>query len=124
MKGNDWRQLEQSLKEGEAYIESLGYQRYWQEILPAKLRREMATLKLEEAVLEASANGPAGPHADVPRLAWLAYQERAFEGLNIELTRAAPSTVSVDGALAILAEVLQEEQEELSEEYRRRFGRR
>ena len=128
MKGNDWRQLEQALeqalKEGEAHLESLGPQRYWQEILPAKLRREMAILKLEGAVLEASANGPDGPHADVPRLAWLAYQERAFEGLNIELTRAAPSTASVEGALAILAEVLQEEQEELSEEYRRRFGRR
>ena len=75
-------------------------------------------------MLEASANGPDGPHADVPRLAWLAYQERAFEGLNIELTRAAPPTVSVDGTLAYLAEVLQEEQEQLSEEYRRRFGRR
>ena len=124
MKGNDWRQLEQTLREGEAYLESLGHQRYWQKILPAKLRREMATLKLEEAVLEASANGPDGPHADVPRLAWLAYQERAFEGLNIELTRAAPPTVSVDGALASLAEVLQEEQEQFSEEYRRRFGRR
>ena len=124
MKRNDWRQPEQTLREGEAYIESLGHQRYWQEILPAKLRREMATLKLKEAVLEASANGPDGPHADVPRLAWLAYQESAFEGLTIELTRAAPSTVSVDGALAILGEVLQEEQEELSEEYRRRFGRR
>ena len=124
MKRNDWRQLEQTLREGEAYIEFLGHQRYWQEILPAKLRREMAILKLEGAVLEASANGPDGPHADVPRLAWLAYQQRAFEGLNIELTRAAPPTTSVDGALAILAEVLQEEQEELSEKYRRRFGRR
>ena len=124
MKGNDWHQLEQTLREGEAYLESLGHQRYWKEILPAKLRREMATLKLEGAVLEASANGPDGPHADVPRLAWLAYQERAFEGLNIELTRAAPPTVSVDGALASLAEVLQEEQEQLSEEYKRRFGRR
>ena len=44
--------------------------------------------------------------------------------MNVELTRAAPLTVSIDGALACLAEVLQEEQEELSEEYRRRFGRR
>ncbi len=124
MGGNDWRQLEQALREGEAYIESFGHQRYWKEILPANLRREMATLKLEAAVLEASANGPDGPQADVPRLAWLAYQEKAFEGLTIKLTRAAPSTVSVDGALAYLAEVLQEEQDELSEVYRRRFGRR
>ena len=119
MKGNDWRQLEQALKEGEAHLESLGLQPYWQEILPAKLRREMAILKMEEAVLEASADGPDGPHADVPRLAWLAYQEDALEGVNIELTRAAPSTVSVDGALAYLSEVLQEAQDQLSEEYRR-----
>ena len=84
----------------------------------------MATLKLQYAVVEASANGPAGPAADMPSLTWSAYQEKAFEGLNIELTRAAPSTVSVDGALAYLVEVLQEEQEELSEEYGRRFGRR
>ena len=119
MKGNDWRQLEQALKEGETHLESLGLQFYWQEILPAKLRREMAILNLEEAILEATAYGPDGPYAEVPRLAWLAYQERVFEGLNVELTRAAPSTVSIDGALAYLAEVLQEEQEELSEEYRR-----
>ena len=124
MKDNDWRQLEQALKEGEAHLQSLGLQRYWQEIHPAKLRREMAILKLEEAVLEASADGPDGPHADVPRLGWLAYQKRAFEEVNIELTHAAPPTVSIDGALAYLAEVLQEEQDELSEEYRRRFGRR
>ena len=124
MKGGNWHLLEQWQKEREAYLESFGHDRYWQGILPAKLRREMATLKLEEAVLEASANGPDGPYADVPRLAWLAYQERTLEGLNIELTRAAPSTVSVDGALAYLAEVLQEKQEDLSEEYRRRFGRR
>ena len=124
MKASDWRLMEQLLKEGEAYLESFGHQRYWQEIHPAKLRREMAIPNLEEAVLAASADGPDGPYADVPRLAWLAYQERAFEGLNIELTRAAPSTVSVDRALAYLAEVLQEEQDELSEEYRRRFERR
>ena len=102
----------------------MAIQRYWQEILPAQLRREMALFKLEEAVLEASADGPDGPQADVPRLGWLAYQKRAFEEVNIELTRAAPSTISVDGALAYLAEVLQEEQDELSEEYRRFLERR
>ena len=121
MKDSDWRQLELALKEGEARLESLGHQRYWQETLPAKLRREMAIVNLEEAVLEASTDGP---HADVPRLAWLAYQKRAFEEVNLELTRAAPPTVSVDGALAYLAEVLLEEQDELSEEYRRFLERR
>ena len=119
--GNDWRQLEQMLKEGEAYLEPFGLERYWQEILPAKLRREMAISRLEEAVLEASADSP---YADVPRLAWLAYQGRAFEGVNIELTRAAPPTVSVDRGLAYLVEVLQEEQDELSEKYRRWLERR
>ena len=117
----DLLQLQQMLEEGDAYVESFGQEHYWQEILPAKLRREMAIPNLEEAVLEASADGP---HAEVPRLAWLAYQQRAFEGVNIELTSAAPSHVSVDRALAYLAEVLQEEQEELSEEYRRWLERR
>ena len=120
----DWRQLEQMLKEGEVYLESIGHERYWQEILPAKLRREIAIPKLEEAVLKASADGPYGPYADVPRLAWLGYQQSAVEKANIELTRAAPPTVSVDRALAYLIEVLQEEQDELSEEYLRWLERR
>ena len=121
MKESDGRQLEQMLKEGEAYLESFGHERYWQEILPAKLRREMAVLRLQDAVLEASADGP---YAEVPRLAWLVYQQRAFEGVTIELTRAAPPSVSVDRALAYLSEVLQEERDELSEEYRRWLERR
>ena len=124
LEGNDWRQLEQMLKEGEDYLESIGRERYWKEILPAKLRREMAISKLEASVLEASANGPSGPYADVPRLAWVAYQQQAFEGVNIELTRAAPATVSVDRAVAYRGEVLQEERDELSEEYRRWLERR
>ena len=114
MKKSDDRQLEQMLREREVYLESVGHERYRQELLPARLRREMAISQLEEAVLEASADGP---YAEVARLAWLAYQQRAFEGVTIELTRAAPSSVSVDRAPAYLAEVLQEEQDELSEEY-------
>ena len=127
MNGNGWRQLEETFKEGEAYRESFGHQRYWQEILPAKLRREMAISRLEEAVLKASADGPSGPYADVPRLAWLEYQQRAIEEVEIELTRAAPPAVSVDRALfylAYLVEVLHEERDELSEEYRRWLERR
>ena len=57
-------------------------------------------------------------------MAWLAYQQGAFEGVNVELTHTAPSTVSVDRALAYLSKVLQEEQDELSEEYRRFLERR
>ena len=84
MKKSDGRQLEQILREGEVYLESVGHERYWREILPARLRREKAISQLEEAVLETSADGP---YAEVPRLAWLAYQQRAFEGVIIELTR-------------------------------------
>ena len=120
----DWRMLEQMLKEGEAYVESIGSERYWKKILPAKLRREMAITKLESAILEASADGPDGPYAEVPRLAWLAYQQEALEEVSIELTLAAPSTVSVDRALAYLAEVRTQEQERLSEEYRKLLERR
>jgi len=118
LEGIDWRQLEQVLKEAEANLESFGIERYWQEIRPAKLRREMAISRLEEAVLEASADGPDSPYADVPRLGWLAYQQQAMEGVKIELTSAAPSTVSVDRAVAYRAEILKEERDELGEEYR------
>ena len=124
LEGIDWRQLEQTLREGEAYLESFGVERYWQEILPAKLRRDMAISRLEEAVLEASADGPDSPYANVPRLGWLAYQRQAMEGVNIKLTSAAPATVSVDLAVAYRGEVLQEERDELSEEYRRWLERR
>ena len=124
MEGNDWRQLEIMWEDREAYFESLGHERYWQEILPAKLRRELAIPKLQEAILEASAEGPDGPYADVPRLAWLAYQQRAIEEVDIELTRTAPPAVSVDRAIAYLVEVLQEERDGLSEEYRRWLERR
>ena len=120
----DWRPLEQMQKEGEAFFESFGHERYWQEILPAKLRREMAISRLEEAVLEASADGPSGPYVYVPRLAWLDYQQREIEEVDIELTSAAPPAASVDRAIAYLLEVLQEEQDELSEEYRRWLERR
>ena len=122
--GNDWRQLEQWQKEGEAYVEYFGRKRYWQEILPAKLRREMAIPKLESAIRDTGAYGPDGPYAEVPRLAWLAYQQEALEEASIELTLAAPPTVSVDRALAYLAEVRTQEQEKLREEYRRLLERR
>ena len=117
----DWVQFEQILEEGGAYAESFGQEHYWQEILPAKVRREMAISKLEEEVLEASADGP---YAEVPRMAWLAYQEEAFEGVGIQLTRAAPTDVTAHGALSYLAEVLRDEQRELDEEYRRLLERR
>ena len=124
LQGLDWRLWEQMQNEGEAYVESIGREYYWKEILPAKLRREMAIPKLENAILDASAEGPDGPYAEVPRLAWLAYQQEVLEDVSIELTLAAPSTVSVDRALAYLAEVRTQEQEELREEYRKLLERR
>jgi len=110
---NDWRQLEQMHKDGEAYIDSFGRERYWQEMLPAKLSREMAISRLEEGVLEAGADGP---RAEAPRQAWLAYRQGTLEGVNIELTQAAPPGVSADRAQAYLDEVLREEQGELGGE--------
>ena len=117
----DWRQLEQSLKEGEAYLESVGREHYWNEIYAAKLRREMTFNMLEEAVLDATGDGP---YAEVPRLAWLSYQEEVLDNIDIKLTEAAPATVSTDRALAYLAELLATERDTLREEYRRFLERR
>ena len=120
---SDLRELEKTLEEGEAYLESIGRERYWNEIYPEKLRREMAVAILEEAILDASADGD-GLHAEVPRLGWLAYQQEALKDTNVELTDAAPFTVSVDRALAYLAEYRTREEEELREEYRKFLERR
>ena len=117
----DWRAMEQSLKEGEEYLESIGRERYWQEVAPAKLRRGMAVDNLENAILEASADGP---YANVPRLAWLAYQQQVLEEVSIELTLAAPSQLLVPGALAYLADFLMAERNALELEYRRFLERR
>ena len=83
----------------------------------------MAIPRLEAAVLDASVGGD-GIHAEVPRLGWLAYQQKALEETNVELTGAAPASVSVDRALAYLAELLTQQQEELREEYRKFLERR
>ncbi|MDE2842148.1 MAG: hypothetical protein OXN21_02070 [Chloroflexota bacterium] len=114
---NDWRELEQMRRDNDAYVDffarSFGRERYWQEILPAKLSREMAISRLEEAVLEA---GLDGPHAEAPRLAWLDYLQQALKGVNVEVTQAAPTGVSADRALAYLDEVLRDKQDELGGE--------
>jgi hypothetical protein len=120
---DDWRLLEQFLEEGEVYLESIGRERYWNEIYPEKLRREMAVAILEEAILDASADGD-GLYAEVPRLGWLAYQQGVLSDTDFKLTEAAPLTVSVDRALAYLAELRTQEQEKLSEEYRKLLERR
>ena len=122
----DWeeavfRQYEESLAQWDQYRESVGPERYWQEILPAKLRREMSIPKLEDSVLEASADGP---YREVPRLAWLAYQQEVFDGASIKLTDAAPVNADLAGALDYLAESREQEIQALNEEYRRLLERR
>ena len=72
----------------------------------------MAISKLESAILDARADGflMVLILSEVPRLAWLAYQQEALEEASIELTLVAPPTASVDRALAYLAEVRTQEQ--------------
>ena len=117
----DWRPLERSLEEGEAYLESIGRERYWQEILPAKLRRDMAVDNLENSVLDSSANGP---YAETPRLAWLSYQREVIDEVEIALTIAAPAQLSIAGTLEYLADLLEAERRALEDEYRRFQQRR
>ena len=111
----DWRPLEQSLKEGEEFLQSIGVERYWQEVVPAKLRRDMAIDLLQAAALEASLDGP---RADIPRLAWLDYQQQALADADIALTDAAPAHIFLHNTLAYLSDLLEAERNALEEEYR------
>ena len=117
----NWRQWEELRQEGEAYLESVGRDRHWNEIHPQTLRREMSVGILQEAVLQASADGP---YEDVPRLAWLDYQQAVLENTEIHLTAAAPPTLSVEHALAYLASARELERQALNEEYRNFLERR
>ena len=87
------------MEEGEAYLVSIGRERYWQKILPAKLRRDMAVDNLENAVLDSSADGP---YAEMPRLAWLSYQREVIDDMEIALTIAAPAQLSIAAHRGIL----------------------
>ena len=117
----DWRPLEQALEEGEAYLESIGRERYWQKLLPAKLRRDMAVENLETTVLDSSADDP---YAETPRLAWLSYQREVIDEVEIALTIAAPAQLSIAGTLEYLADLLEAERRALEDEYRRFQQRR
>ena len=117
----DWRPLEMSLEEGEAYLVSIGRERYWQKILPAKLRRDMAVANLENAVLDSSADGP---YAEMPRLAWLSYQREVIDDMEIALTIAAPAQLSIARTVEYLADLLEAERRALEDEYRRFQQRR
>ena len=117
----DFRWYEKALAELEKYLQSVGSERYWNEIHPAKLRREISTAKLEEAVLEASTEGP---YEDVPRLAWLAYRQETLDNANITLTDAAPLGANLAGTLAYLAELRESDRRSLAEGYREFLERR
>ena len=114
--GIDWRPLEESLKEGEEYLQSIGVERYWQNIVPAKLRRDMAIDRLEEAVLSDSEEGP---FADVVRLGWLDYQQQVLTDADIALTEAAPAYIYVHKIREYLSDLLEAERKPLEDEYRR-----
>ena len=119
--GIDWRQLEQSLEEGEEYLQSIGPERYWQKIVPEKYRRELAIDYLEQEVLSDSEEGP---FADVVRLGWLDYQQQLLSDADIALTEAAPAYIYVQKIREYLSDLLEAERNALEEEYRRFQQRR
>ena len=112
--------LEKSLEEWEAYLESVGHERYWNEIFVAEARRSIAVDNLRSSVLDISADGP----YEIASLAWLDCQREALDGVVISLTGAAPLNANLAGALAYLAELREEESQALNEEYRKLLERR
>ena len=115
----DLRGFEKSLQEREAFLESVGRERYWNKIYPDELRRDLSADILEQAVIDASIDGP----WEIPGLAWLSYRRETLSRISVELTSAAPPDANVDGALVYLAELLEMEGRSLVEEYERRRKR-
>ena len=74
--------------------------------------------------MEPARTVPTAPMQTCPVWGGWDYQQQAMEGVKIELTSAAPSTVSVDRAVAYRSEILREERDELSEEYKGWLERR
>ena len=112
--------LEKSQEEWEAYLESVGHERYWNEIFVAEASRSIPVDNLRSSVLDISADGP----YEVAGLAWLDCQQEALDGVVIRLTDAAPPPVSVESARAYLAASQELERDSLHEEYRRFMERR
>ena len=112
----EFRELEKSLQEWEAFLESVGRERYWNKIYPAELRRDLSIDRLEQSVMDASIDGP----WEIPALAWLSYRWETLSRISVELTSAAPPDANVDGALVYLAELLEMERRSLEEHERRR----
>ena len=115
----DVRELEKSLQEWEAFLESVGRERYWNEIYTAELRRDLSTDMLEQAVLDASIDGP----WEIPGMAWVSHQRETLSRISASLTNAAPPGANLEGALAYLAEFLEMERRFLVLEYERRRQR-
>ena len=112
----EFRELEKSLQEWEAFLESVGRERYWNKIYPAELRRDLSIDRLEQSVMDASIDGP----WEIPALAWLSYRWETLSRISVELTSAAPPDANVNGALVYLAELLEMERRSLEEHERRR----
>ena len=117
--GSNWREFEKSLQEWEAFLESVGRERYWNKIYPDELRRDLSVDILEQSVMDVSIDGP----WEIPRLAWLSYRRETLSRISVESTSAAPPDANVDGALVYMAELLEMESRSLVEEYERRRQR-
>ena len=115
----DIRELEKSLQEWETYLESVGRERYWNEIYTAELRRDLSTGMLEQAVMDASIDGPWG----IPGVAWVSHRRETLSRISADLTNAAPPDANLEGALAYMAEFLEMERRFLVLEYEHRRQR-
>ncbi len=113
------RELEKSLQEWEAYLESVGREHYWNEIYTAELRRDLSTDMLEQAVMDASIDGP----WEIPGMAWVSHRRETLSRISAELTNAAPPDANLEGALAYLSEFIEMERRFLVLEYERRRQR-
>ena len=112
-------ELEKSLQEWEAFLESVGREHYWNKIYTAELRRDLSTDMLEQAVMDASIDGP----WEIPGMAWVSYRMETLSRISAELTNAAPPDANLEGALAYLAEFLEMERRFLVLEYEHRRQR-
>ena len=113
---SSWREFEKSWQEREAFLESVGRERYWSKIYPAELRRDFSIDRLEQSVMDVSIDGP----WEIPAQAWLSYRWETLSRISVELTSAAPPDANVDGALVYMAELLEMERRSLEEHERRR----
>ena len=115
----EFRELEESVREWEAYLDSVGREAYWNKIYPTELRRDLSIDRLEQEVMDVSIDGP----WEIPRLAWLSYQRETLSRISVVSTSAVPTDANMDSALAYLAESLETERRSLNKRYERRRRR-